>query len=266
MSARGSHLLTALIAAMAFLVAASLLLPGGGSGWAATAGDFLLDRGRAGYPFTIQNVMWLVFFVTLAELLWRLREANREQHETVRGLLPEDPTVVLRKVDLAPVYRELKSRNSGEDRFLQRIARRCVRQFQTSGSIADASNVFNASMELFQHELDLRYNMARYLIWVIPTLGFIGTVLGIILALNGTAAFAAAAQSDPAVSIQDPGLLISLTDKLGVAFYTTLLALLMSALLVLVMHFVQEREERALNRVGQYCMDNLVNRLYEDRR
>ena len=31
------------------------------------------------------------------------------------------------------------------------------------------------------------------------------------------------------------------------------------------LHVVQGREEGALNRVGEYCLKNLVNRLYERR-
>ena len=38
-------------------------------------------------------------------------------------------------------------------------------------------------MDLFLHEIDLRYSMIRYVVWVIPSLGFIGTVIGISLAL-----------------------------------------------------------------------------------
>jgi hypothetical protein len=34
-------------------------------------------------------------------------------------------------------------------------------------------------------------------------------------------------------------------------------------ILVFTMHVVQAREERALNKAGQYCVDNLINRLYE---
>jgi hypothetical protein len=49
-----------------------------------------------------------------------------------------------------------------------------------------------------------------------------------------------------------------------VAFNTTLLALVMSAVLVLVQHVVQAYEERTLNQAGQYCLDNLINRLYVD--
>ena len=56
-----------------------------------------------------------------------------------------------------------------------------------------------------------------------------------------------------------------LTTKLGVAFNTTLLALVMSAILVFFMHLAQGREESALNNTGQYCMDNLINRLYEEK-
>ena len=41
-----------------------------------------------------------------------------------------------------------------------------------------------------------------------------------------------------------------LTGSLGVAFYTTLLALLLSAVLMATLHLVQGREETALNRVG----------------
>jgi biopolymer transport protein ExbB/TolQ len=107
-------------------------------------------------------------------------------------------------------------------------------------------------MELYLHEIDLKYNMVRYIMWLIPSRGFIGTVIGIAMALNyaGTAAF------------QDPNLLNELTARLGTAFYTTLMALLLSAVLVFLMHVSQGREERALNDAGQYCLDNLINRLY----
>ena len=54
-----------------------------------------------------------------------------------------------------------------------------------------------------------------------------------------------------------------LTGLLSVAFYTTLLALLLSAVLMFVLHLLQLREEGVLNRVGQYCLKNFINRLYE---
>ena len=99
----------------------------------------------------------------------------------------------------------------------------------------------------------MHYSMLRYLVWFIPTLGFIGTVIGIAFTLN----YAATMDS------QDPTLLAGISKQLGVAFYTTLLALIQSAFLVFVQHVAQDRDEMSLNRSGQYTLDNLINRLYE---
>ena len=94
--------------------------------------------------------------------------------------------------------------------------------------------------------------MVRYLSWLLPTLGFIGTVYGIAITL------AVAGNANP----EDPALLGNLTRSLAVAFNTTLLALLQSAFIVFLMHLTQGREEQALNTSGQYCLNNLINRLY----
>jgi hypothetical protein len=63
-------------------------------------------------------------------------------------------------------------------------------------------------------------------------------------------------------NVERPDLLFQVTERLGVAFSTTLVGLLMSAVLVFLQNVIQAREERALNAAGQYCLDNLINRLY----
>ena len=77
-----------------------------------------------------------------------------------------------------------------------------------------------------------------------------------------TSGWAADLAGEPGRS-QDPNLLSDLTLRLAVAFNTTLLALIMAAILVLLMHIVQSMEERIITRCGHYCLDNLVNRLYK---
>ena len=214
------------------------------------------------YPFTIQNVMWLVFFLGFGELVARHRAGGEEGAQLTRGLLPEDDTVLLRQVDLRPVYEGVRKSDPNGEYWLQRLLSSVILQFQSSGSTDQVNAVFNSLVDLFQHEIELRYNLLRYLVWLIPTLGFIGTVVGIALALGEAGAmFAGAAAGEAA----PPELMRNLTRELGVAFYTTLLALLQSAVLMATMHVVQGREEGALNRVGQYCLRNLVNRLYEPR-
>ena len=214
------------------------------------------------YPFTIQNVMWLVFFLGFGELVARHRAGGAEGAQLARGLLPEDDTALLRQVDLRPVYEGVRESDPNGEYWLQRLLSSVILQFQSSGSTDQVNAVFNSLVDLFQHEIELRYNLLRYLVWLIPTLGFIGTVVGIALALGEAGAmFAGAAAGEAA----PPELMRNLTRELGVAFYTTLLALLQSAVLMATMHVVQGREEGALNRVGQYCLRNLVNRLYEPR-
>ena len=75
-------------------------------------------------------------------------------------------------------------RASSRPHFLPRLIQRIVLQFQANRSVSEATAILTASLELFQHEIDLRYSMVRYTIWVLPTLGFVGTVLGISQALR----------------------------------------------------------------------------------
>ena len=216
------------------------------------------ERSEPPYPFTIQNVMWMVFFLGFGELVARHRAGDAEDAQLARGLLPEDDVVVLRRNELGPFYKQIRESDPEGTFWLQRLLTSVVLQFQSNGSTDQVNAVFNSLVDLFQHEIELRYNLLRYLVWLIPTLGFIGTVLGIALALaEAGAAFAGGAPS--------PEMMQNVTRELGVAFYTTLLALLQSAVLMATMHVVQGREEGALNRVGQYCLRNLVNRLYEQR-
>jgi biopolymer transport protein ExbB/TolQ len=223
---------------------------------APTWARILLDLDRETYPLTVQTIMWIVFALGLGELFVRWREAQAEKRQLAAGYLPEDESTVLQAPDLRQIYARAREQSLPDGpaagRFLPRLIQRVILQFQASGSVEQSSTLLNSSLELFLHEIDLRYSMIRYIVWLIPSLGFIGTVIGISLALG----FAGQ------VDLQDPSLLAELTKRLAVAFNTTLLALVMSAVVVLIQHVVQARDEGALNEVGQYCLDNLINRLY----
>ena len=222
-------------------------------------GDVLLDRASDIYPLTIQNSMWLLFFAGIGDVLVRFMRGGRELRQVRLGLLPEDEETMLRAKDLGGIYANVKPSPFTESGFLQRLVGRVVLQFQSSRSVDQANALLNSSLELFQHEVDLKYNMLRYLSWLIPTLGFIGTVIGIALALSGAGDMPS--PNDPAEKLTE--WMKRLTGSLALAFNTTLVALLLSAVLVFLMHLAQGREETALNRSGQYCLDNLINRLYE---
>ena len=165
-----------------------------------SVGVILLDRDRSTYPFTVQNLMWIVFALGIGELVVRARDAAAERAQLKMGYLPEDETTLLQSLELRHIYAVARRANQpdapSEGRFLPRLIQRIVTQFQTTRSIDQSNAILNSSLELYLHEIDLRYTMIRYVVWAIPTLGFIGTVVGISLAL----AFAGS------VDLQDPSL------------------------------------------------------------
>jgi biopolymer transport protein ExbB/TolQ len=220
--------------------------------------DVLLDRANELYPFTIQNLMWIFFFFGLGELWIRNQRGNIEAQQLGLRLLPEDEETLLRGKDLGSIVLSIRGAGSQRLYYLQELIMRTIQQFRLNDSVAQADSLLNTSLDLIHAELDIKYNMLRYISWLLPTLGFIGTVVGISLALGEAGNMPEVTDGDAIKAWM--GLL---TAKLGIAFNTTLVALLQSAVLVFLIHIVQAKEEEGVNRIGRYCLHNLINRLYE---
>jgi biopolymer transport protein ExbB/TolQ len=202
------------------------------------------------YPFTIQNVMHMIFFVALGELFVRWRTAVREKNFLNAHFLPEDDRTVLVSHDLGPIRRRVANLFDHENGFLPSLINLAILQFQSSSSVEQAAGVMSQQLELMANRLDLRYGLVRFIAWVVPTLGFIGTVYSLGASLS--------AAGDPSKALD----LHEVAKTLGVGFDCTMVALVESAILVFLLHLVQEREESALNGAGDYTLRNLINRLY----
>lgn len=240
-------LIVSLLTAVIVIALLARLLPTG-------AAVIALDINRSTWPLTVQNILWLAFFAGLGELAIRWRAVRLEESQIDRNYLPEDEETVLRPgEDLTPIYQKVRASKYRETCFVPRLIERCVLGFNISHSADQTNSLLNSSLELYLHEIDLRYNIPRYITWLIPSLGFIGTVIGIMMALN---------YAGDRANVQSPDMLYQVTERLGVAFATTLLALVQASILVFIQNVVQGREESALNKAGQYCLDNLINRLY----
>jgi biopolymer transport protein ExbB/TolQ len=244
-SRRGQVAMVAVAAGIAVVVVLNLVLPD-------LLADILVDRHGVLHPFSVQTFMWLAFSLGLGELIVRFQAGRTEILQLNKQYLPEDEKTVLLSDDLRTIYRRVRESPEADRCFLPRLIARCSLQFQASESVEQSASLLNTSSEMFLHEVDLRYSMIRYLCWVIPTLGFVGTVIGIGLALN----FA----GDPK-NVDSHTLLTDITSRLAVSFNGTLVALLMAGVLVFLQHVAQAREEHALNNAAQYCLDNLINRL-----
>lgn len=201
------------------------------------------------YPMTIQNLEHMLFFITLGELYVRWRDAVRENGFFRHRLLPESDDAVLTQAELGPIRRKVASLYTFDHGFLPQLIDICILQFQSGRSVDQTVAVMNSNLELVQHRVDLKYSLIRYLAWALPTLGFIGTVLGMGSALGSV-------PTGKAIDLN------ALAKTLSLGFDATLVALVESAILVGLLHLVQEKEELALNKVGHYTLRNLINRLY----
>jgi hypothetical protein len=101
------------------------------------------------------------------------------------------------------------------------------------------------------------YTVLNGLVWAIPVLGFIGTVLGLSLAI-GRFTMTIQAGGD-LVLIRES--LQGVTGGLATAFETTLIALTFTLILQLGITFQQKREMNFLDECNDYCHSHIVSKL-----
>jgi hypothetical protein len=142
--------------------------------------------------------------------------------------------------------------------LFNRIFNALDRLFRTQ-STRDMDDYFRTRGELDAVELETGYAGVRYFIWLIPLLGLIGNVLGIGI---GIASFAAVFKNAQDFSQVQQAIPI-VTTRLGTAFDTTFLALVLSAIAVFYMSFLLKRQEQLLQRIDNICIDG-VGALFQE--
>ncbi len=123
-----------------------------------------------------------------------------------------------------------------------------LRRFLITGDVHSTSETIEASVDALAHKQEAENSMVRYLIWAIPAVGFIGTVRGIGEALS---------RADEALA----GNIAGMTGSLGIAFNSTLVALLISIVLMFLLHQLQRLQDGVLVDTQEYCESFLLNRI-----
>jgi biopolymer transport protein ExbB/TolQ len=123
-----------------------------------------------------------------------------------------------------------------------------LQRFGSTRNIQDVSTAVKEVCEIQADRLDSELAMIRYIVWAIPSIGFIGTVRGIGQALG---------QAHRAVE----GDIVGVTVSLGVAFNSTFIALVISLFIMFIMHQLQLAQERLVLDTQSYCDVNLLRHL-----
>ncbi len=129
------------------------------------------------------------------------------------------------------------------------------------GEVRDVGAVLESQADADANSMQSSYTTVRSLIWVMPVLGFIGTVVGLSDAIGSFQGVLErpAGGADDASQIRDR--LTPVVLGLRTAFETTLIALLAAVAVQLLTTYVYRREEDLLDACTQYCNDHVISRL-----
>ncbi|MBW1790479.1 MAG: MotA/TolQ/ExbB proton channel family protein [Deltaproteobacteria bacterium] len=156
-------------------------------------------------------------------------------------ILPEDTRELSREIQALPPYQ----RNA----LLPRALLAGLQRFSSTRNIQDVADATHAYCAAEGERLESELTMIRYVAWAIPSIGFIGTVRGIGDALG---------QAYQAIE----GNIFGVTRSLGVAFNSTLIALLISIVLMFMLYQLQLLQERYVLETEAYCEDKLTRHLH----
>lgn len=183
-------------------------------------------------------------------LTYKLIQVRRERRLFRHDFIRIQPGERIIPEDALDRFKELRATVDREPRWQGRLLPECMlaalHRFHATASIQDAANAVKERAELAADRLDSSLSLVRYISWAIPAIGFIGTVRGIGLAL----AFA-----EDAIK----GDISPVIEALGLAFNSTLVALLISMVLMYFMHVVQVRQEAFVLETQTYSRDKLID-------
>ena len=179
----------------------------------------------------------------------RYREVLTQRRAFGMGLLPTDEGARILPEDARPLTRKVEQVTGGRPYVLANMIRLGLGKFAVTRSATDVGEVVRNQADVELSRMVAGMSMVNYLAWAIPAIGFVGTVRG----LGG--AFGVNAQ-DIAVFTQQA------KDQLNVAFDCTLVALLLSLVVMYFVHVVQRAEETLVTDAQQYCQEHLLLRLY----
>jgi biopolymer transport protein ExbB/TolQ len=193
---------------------------------------------------TITVSIWAMILAAM-----RFREISAQRRWLSADLINVPPGHVILQRDAREYQRKLDELPPEHAvAVVPRVLRQCLKRFGETGNVQDASQTVHNVCESEYARLDAELSILRFSVWVTPALGFVGTVRGIGLSLQGAEQ---AMQGDTT----------AVTEFLGISFNSTLVALILSIVLMFILHEIQLMQERLALDAEVYAEDQLVSKL-----
>ena len=217
--------------------------------------ELFYDRGWVPYSLVVM-MGW-----GIGILFFKSRKLKYQRQAMHYDLLPKVVSDEIRVENIVGFVEHLGSLKIDPHRnFLMNRILRGLEHFSVRQNHSDTANMLASQSEIDATTVESSYTLLKVFIWAIPILGFIGTVIGISDAVGSFSG-----ELDTAGDIdQLRNKLSEVTQGLGVAFDTTLVALVMSLVVMFPTTMIQKAEEDLLNQVDDYCNENFLKRLREE--
>lgn len=197
-----------------------------------------------------QETCFILMFWAFAIIIYKTASTLKDRSLLQKELIPLSEGMLVLPEDTRELSRHIQALPPRQhNALLPRALLAALHRFSTTRNIQDVSNATHTYCVSEGERFDSELSMIRYIAWAIPSVGFIGTVRGIGEAL---------ARAHKAIE----GDISVVTESLGVAFNSTLVALLISIALMFVVHQLQLLQERYVLDAETYCEENLTRHLY----
>jgi biopolymer transport protein ExbB/TolQ len=207
---------------------------------------------------------WVVHctvFLTLwafAIMAVKLVKLAGQQTALTYDLLPADPTTKIHPGNIDLVLGHIRQLPVNPARsFLVKRVLLALHHFKSRQSVQEICSVLSSQAETDAAMVNSSFTMLKVLIWGIPILGFIGTVVGISEAVAGFTQSVQAADNLDVVKAA----LGDVTKGLAVAFDTTLIGLVLSIAVMFPTNSLQKAEDDLLSAIDGYANEKLLPRL-----
>lgn len=198
----------------------------------------------------IQIITYFFFFYGILEVIRFSRFVDNQKKGLVLNLLPEKEQFVISADDVNEIKLKMVDLEKTNPMLIVDIIKKACTKFRSNKSVAEALDIVNEQTNINLRNTDSEQNLIRYFAWACQSVGLIGTVIGIGLAL------------DAANQISSQEGIDYVTGLLGVAFDTTLVALALSIVLLFAASLVSEKIDKLHSDNQMYVIENLINRIY----
>ncbi len=240
---------------LSFMLAAFLSIGFYGSLLAAP-GSILHSKFIGQGPVPLAIVFLSCWCLSILFIKWR--KLSLQKRCVKLNVIPDENDFVLAPTTVDRVLDQIHSAVDDPKQFML-LNRICIAlsNLRNIQRVSDVDEILRSQAESDEAVSEASYVLLNGFVWAIPILGFIGTVLGLSVAIGEFGSVMGASESADALL---PALK-NVTSGLGVAFDTTLEALVAALAIQIMVTFLRKSEQEFLDDCAEYCTLNVVSKL-----